>query len=375
MAGTDTEVGLETAMVAVGYDDVVLRADEAMRVYDARRHNPDRRPEWRLYYRAGGDVEHLLTEVVTTGDTLVLATPRSGPDLVMIVARAGTAWTGIVTALFPTDGASERLFALDGDVLADAEDASPLMLVLEELGLTPASDQPLLDWVLAQPELAGGLVGLDSFPTTREVAGLAVRRLGAAVDGLPIDRRLMARLDTETEIFYAIESAIALPLFKACTTTAQYVDLAKSLTQRRASRRGRSFEIHLEDLFAEEALTFAPQASLPSGDRIDFLFPSVEDYLDDRVDDSLLFAANAKTTVRERWRQLAGEASRLSTMYLITLDPNLTERAVEQMVDAGVRLVIVDDVLRAFPRPIRDVAINVAEFVGLVRATQPTVTV
>ena len=366
-----TEATLDTVILALGYSQGVERSDESLKLYDARRENPNRGPEWRLYYPSGGATEALLRDQVRPGDLLVFAVPETGPDLVLFLASDDSAWSSVLGTLFPSSTSpGQRMLEVSAEQLEAAQDTAPLLLVLDDLGLTPPVDISALDWALAQPELSGGLHGLDSFPSTADMASMAVRYAGSDLLDLSVDDRLMTRLEAETSLFYAIESAIALPLFQECVVTADYIDLAKSVTQRRAARRGRSFEIHLEEIFLEEALAVEMQPVLPDGERLDFLFPSLDAYLDDRVDTSVLFAVNAKTTVRERWRQLASEAQRLRTKYLITVDRNLASASVDQMVNADVQLVIPEPIRAEYGSAVVGNSWSLAEFVGYVGLSQ-----
>ena len=53
-----------------------------------------------------------------------------------------------------------------------------------------------------------------------------------------------------------------------------------------------------------------------------------------------------KSTLKERWRQVLREASRISEKYVLTLDTSLTDDTVAQMVASGLRVFLPERLIR-----------------------------
>lgn len=119
-----------------------------------------------------------------------------------------------------------------------------------------------------------------------------------------------------------VENAIAEHLDELVTTT-------KSLTQSRRARAGNSFEWHIYHLLNAYQLNVERQATAR---RLDFKL-SFADGRDPVV-------LSAKTTVRERWKQVIPGA------YFITLDRRLTPSKIENIGDRDIRIVVPEEDLR-----------------------------
>lgn len=77
-----------------------------------------------------------------------------------------------------------------------------------------------------------------------------------------------------------------------------------ALLNRRKSRAGKSLEHHLATLFAAAQLRFEAQPLTEVGKRPDFLFPNGEAYHDWSFPTEKLVFLGAKTTCKDRWRQV-----------------------------------------------------------------------
>ena len=103
---------------------------------------------------------------------------------------------------------------------------------------------------------------------------------------------------------------------------------------RQKSRAGKSLEDHIAAMFTEaavryrkqeqSALHFAKRSGVPQP-----TFPA----------DALAFLA-AKTTVRDRWRQVLPEAERIPEKHLLTLQQSLSEDQLHQIAGAYVAVVV-----------------------------------
>ena len=74
-----------------------------------------------------------------------------------------------------------------------------------------------------------------------------------------------------------------------------------------------------------------------------------------------------KTTCKDRWRQILAEADRIGTKHLLTLQEGISERQFQEMVDAGVQLVVPEPLKEKFPSSVREHLQTVESFIADVR--------
>lgn len=302
--------------------------------YDTRENQAHRRPEWRLYYPANE-----VTHAMQAGDTLFIA-KRPGEHLLFIVTPSGSSIQNQLLWLFGFDGQPELRFAAQEFTgSADAELDFTARLILDEIGIEfedPNANS--LDTII---EPFG-----TKFPTTREFSDRARLTLqGVDPLGGP-DSALMAWLNHEEAMFRRLERRILADRLSAGFGTGDNVDIdgfiqfSLQVQNRRKSRMGRAFENHLEAIFRAHQLRFECQVTTESGNKADFLFPSSAAYHDpDFPNDRLLLLA-AKSTCKDRWRQVLPEAHRIWPKHLVTVEPAISTAQTDQMRSERVQLVL-----------------------------------
>lgn len=75
----------------------------------------------------------------------------------------------------------------------------------------------------------------------------------------------------------------------------------------------------------------------------------------------------AKTTARDRWRQVVNEADRIPVKHLLTLQEGVSENQHAEMAAAKVQLVIPTSLIAAFPESIRPRLMTLDQFIYDVR--------
>lgn len=115
--------------------------------------------------------------------------------------------------------------------------------------------------------------------------------------------------------------------------------LLLSAAQQRKSRAGYSFEHHIEAMMLDGGIPFEKQVVIEAKKRPDFILPSLSLYLDGQRDQQEALVLSAKTTLRERWKQV-GQEIRNCDLYLATVDENIASNAIEDMDSQGIRLVV-----------------------------------
>jgi len=112
-----------------------------------------------------------------------------------------------------------------------------------------------------------------------------------------------------------------------------------SASQQRKTRAGRSFESHLATTLKDGRIAFEEQAVL-GGRRPDFVLPNkrILGLRESRpfVDAIIL---SAKTTLRERWKQITHERFNCA-IFLATVDDRVSRQALDEMQGAGIGLVV-----------------------------------
>lgn len=211
---------------------------------------------------------------------------------------------------------------------------------------------------------------LEAFPKGEEIIRKAIAlRPESSAD---VDHRLLARRECEFEVYRSLEEATYLPRIReGFSSVDELLAFTQPITQRRRSRGGRSLELHLRTIFEEEGVEFAWQPVVDSNSRPDFLFPSEEAYRDAMFPTGRLRMLAAKSTVRERWRQVLEEADRVETKHLLTLQEGVSEKQFQAMQDAGVQLVAPERLHVRYPKAVRPYLQTLESFLGDIRAVQP----
>lgn len=113
-----------------------------------------------------------------------------------------------------------------------------------------------------------------------------------------------------------------------------YSEMLNAAQQRKA-RVGTGFETHIRSLLDAASLPYAVQKVVGSL-RPDFVLPSVELYQSSSPDALVL---SAKTTLRERWKQVAME-KRSCPIFLATMDEKVAVASVQKMREQDIYLVV-----------------------------------
>lgn len=122
--------------------------------------------------------------------------------------------------------------------------------------------------------------------------------------------------------------------------------LMLSASQQRRSRAGYSYEHHIEAMLIGGGIPFEKQVVLESKKRPDFVLPSLAFVDSKRKEADTGLILSAKTTLRERWKQVEREKGS-RRLYLTTVDENIAGSAIEDMATIGVQLVIPESLRKA----------------------------
>jgi hypothetical protein len=115
--------------------------------------------------------------------------------------------------------------------------------------------------------------------------------------------------------------------------------LMLSASQQRKSRAGYSFEHHIEAMLADGGLPFEKQVIIEAKKRPDFVLPSLAWLQAPKAGKPSGIVLSAKTTLRERWKQVQSEMKH-GSMFLATVDENIASNAIEDMASLSIYLVV-----------------------------------
>ena len=236
------------------------------------------------------------------------------------------------------------------------------------MALFTAAESGQLSCRLAPAEMPSGW--LTTFPPAADIVRKSVER--RLLRGIQADQRLVKRRSCEYEIFLSVEEAIEGPrIARGFTSIDDFVAHAQSVLQRRKSRSGRSLELQTREIFLEEGLvegtSFSHQPESETGKRPDFLFPSEAAYKDPAFAPAHLRLLAAKTTCKDRWRQVINEADRIPVKHLLTLQEGVSETQFAEMKAAGIRLVIPAPLVPKFPASVQPELTTLEDFITGVR--------
>ncbi len=216
-----------------------------------------------------------------------------------------------------------------------------------------------------------------SFPTTIELATNARNcynnsyHITSQLIQTNPDKEILQWINAEFQLFKTLENNRYSERIKShFTSVEELVEVANTILNRRKSRAGKSLEHHLAEVFNIFELHYETQAVTEINKKPDFLFPSVEAYRNPDYNENKLIVLAAKTTCKDRWRQVLNEADRIKTKHLFTLQQGISKNQLEEMYKYDVNLVVPKPYLDSFPREFRDKILTLDSFVKKARNYQ-----
>lgn len=187
------------------------------------------------------------------------------------------------------------------------------------------------------------------------------------------DRKIIEWTNTEYALFRAIEHArYGDKISRGFATVDEFITMANMVLNRRKSRAGKSLEHHLSAIFDGNDIQYTAQAVTEGNKKPDFLFPSQAAYHNAAFPTDKLISLAAKTTCKDRWRQVINEADRLRGLpkYLCTLQQGISPAQMDEMQAENVILVVPRPYIASYPADRRDRIWTVTKFVDYVREVE-----
>jgi len=315
-------------------DDDPIIDSGFMTWYDAReRARVERhvmRWECRLYFPT-----NRVSQCANAGDVLVIAKRRDG-ELLAIVAEAATTICQQVLWLFGISDLSHPGFSVREELETEQDRIEfASRFILESIGVVvETSEETYLDDMLAR---FGG-----TFPSSKEFSAYA-RSLVTEVDevGSP-DETLMAWIEKEEILFRTLEKHLLGERLTSgfADDVEGFLKFSLSVQNRRKSRAGLALENHAELIFRSCRLRFSRGVATENRSKPDFLFPGGDEYHDLGFPAERLNMLGAKSTCKDRWRQILSEADRIETKHLLTLEAAISAAQLSEMESKKLQIVV-----------------------------------
>lgn len=343
----------------------IITIEDKVTWYDTRFNQLHRSAEYRLYYKPN-EVTRLFSEgyfflIALTHDNqlLMIFTPPDSEAEVQLRSLFGIYDEEI------KDKFSEVSFSESSIIV-------PVRLLLEQLGIdiTPAKEKESKYLDLIREKF--GLI----FPKTRPFSEFA--RTIHIEEGLSIrspDEALVSWMDTEEMLFRVLEREIVKEKLKEGfgehgDDVDEFIAFSLSVQNRRKSRVGFAFENHIEKILMDNQIAFQRGGRTEGKQTPDFLFPGEQSYQSMAFEESNLRMLGAKTTCKDRWRQVLAEANRIKRKHLITLQAAISEDQTTEMQDKNLQLIVPSPLHPTFTKKQQDWLFTFSDFVHEVRKIQ-----
>lgn len=342
-------------------EETTIDAEIWVTWYDSRKAQSHRSAEYRLYFPANA-----VTGVAKTGDLLVIGR-RSETELLLVIAKEGDIVETQIRWLFGIPDGTLRQPIRHPEELKRIPLGYGARAVLRLLGieaLKPAPQQYLKRML--------SLYGMK-FPTTAEFSRFARETLhnAPAVADDP-DSFLLSCMDWEEKLFLTLEEhLVGIRLDNKFQSVDEFIRFSLGVHNRRKSRVGLALENHLQFIFEKHKLRFLRGGITENKSRPDFLFPGGREYADPSFPTDHLFLLGAKSTCKERWRQVLAEGDRIARKHLLTLEAAISASQLQQMRVNNLCLVLPSPLLESYPKDEAKHLLTLGGFIEAVRVTQP----
>ena len=269
----------------------------------------------------------------------------------------------------------------EGYVLSTEDDIETFMsyfnLSTEQANQMIDVSQKLSEDERLQAAIDEAIKDIQDFPQTSEMGQMAqgIYNKLHNIKGKEIckspDKILLNWYDTELSMFRSLEEKVYHSVYSRPFADCQaLIDFSNKILNRRKSRAGKSLEHHLSAIFTANELIFEEQAVTENNKKPDFLFPNSICYHNFEFPAEDLTVLGAKTTCKDRWRQVINEADRVDEKFLFTLQQGISKNQLKEMADERVRLVVPQTHVDSYPEEYRDSLSTLSSFINIVKEKQ-----
>lgn len=330
-----------------------------------------------IWPQAGGEIKKArLVHYTSKGEETHLTNVVKGPfraispaSLLLIARRASQDADAVFTAVVADSASSAAeylhdFFCLPSDFRSGFFEPAAIRRSTKQRALS-FLEQAIAAW--RADKLSDFAKGITSLPNPKDLASLAqeqylkehgLQDLNPFKLEKPGDSIMRISRDIELRLFREYELQVrSLQLIKVIlgferskitveraliTIIDEFPQIDRillSAAQQRKSRAGKSFELHIERLLKDGGIPHEVQVVIESKKRPDFVLPTHGIYQNPDRSNKEALVLSAKTTLRERWKQVHAEI-RNCDLYLATVDENITDSAIADMAESGIYLVV-----------------------------------
>ena len=343
--------------------DLVTQGDATVTWYDTRWDDPERSPEYRMYYEG-----NKVTDCLQEGDLMVVA-KRSDGTLLMMFAPSGSTAEQQIKVLF---GVAPKADGFSVASIPERELVLSVRMMLEELGLElEFSGERDEHW----EELLLGKFGLK-FPETSVFSSFARETIEGVSSVDDPDQALVCWMEHEERLFRILERCIIRERLKIGfeDDVDSFISFSLSVQNRRKSRVGFALEHHLNQIFIDNELCYeqgkGKRLYTENKQKPDFIFPSFAKYHESSFSVGNLRMLGAKTTCKERWRQVLAEADRILPKHLLTLQPGISADQIDEMKSKELRLVVPIPVQSNYAKTQQGWLVSLKDFISEVKSLE-----
>lgn len=366
LPGNGEKAYFQSTMIYIRNDeDEPVVSHDTVSWYDTRFNAANRGPEYRLYYKTND-----VTELAREGDFFLIALTKEN-TLLMVFTEGNGQVEHQLRLLFEAE-AVEANKGLKEISLNESQLVLPVQMMLNQLGIDVFS--PLAD-DYKKEELLRERFGFE-FPSTLVFSEFAREQTELKSDPTTDpDNVLVKWMSSEEHLFrllekYIVASRLKLGFGDNGDDVDDFVKYALKVLNRRKARAGLAFEHHIRQVLQINKLDFATKAKTEGKQVPDFLFPGQEQYMDPDFDSKKLRILGAKTSCKDRWRQVLPEAERVQRKHLITLEPGISEEQTQQMDDMNLQLVVPTLIQSTYKDNQLDYLMSFKEFIDEIKKLQ-----
>lgn len=365
--GTDDRLKNPAVFLWFGGENEGISSEGFVSWYDARRAHPTR-SEYRLYFQTS-DVSLLAQE----NDMMFIA-ERPGGEVMIIITANGSTIESQLFWLFNLQKPTGNLFEFISFDDNDKELDFSARFILDELGIE--IEDPESDWLDSLLEKFNGIL-----PSTTEFSAFARTTLKGIDAIADPDAALVSWMDQEEKLFRRMERKLVSKRLETgfvsdgSTDVDGFISFSLGVQNRRKSRAGFALENHLEEIFIRNAVKYSRGRVTENKSKPDFLFPDIRLYHDTRFEAEKLTMLGAKTSCKDRWRQVLAEADRIKNKHLLTLEPGISESQTTEMQANNLQLILPKSLHSTYSARQQSWLVDVSAFINLVSKRQHGVSI
>lgn len=337
-------------------DDNTISEEGFLTWYDARENHPTR-SEYRLFFPTTA-----VSKVASVGDVLFIGL-RPDKTVLVVITPEDTTVASQLAWLFGVHIDNRFTVAMGFDKEHNILEFTS-KCILEHIGIDVVSQT---SYYLEDMLCRFG----EQFPSTKVFSEYARNTLFEVDARDNPDAVLVRWLEREEELFRTLEKhIIQKQLNKGFANVDSFIAYSLSVQNRRKSRVGQALENHFEMILKARNIKYDRTKVTENKSKPDFIFPGIKEYHDIDFDVSKLLMLGAKSTCKDRWRQVLSEANRISNKHLLTLEAAISTNQTDEMVSKHLQLVVPRSIHKTYTTRQQDWLMDVNAFIELLIKNQ-----